>query len=314
LVTVGLSFLLLTTPGAGLPRQTLTLATGSTLGVYYPIGVGIGEIIEQHLPNVNVEVVVTDGSLDNMQLLDRGEVDLALAQNNIVFHSVRTDRVLGQASDNVAGVALLYEEIGQVVVAADADIGRIEDLRGKTVSFGLPGSGSRFSSDILFAHFGMGSADFDLSALSELGAVNGLLTGSLTAMVVWRALPVPLLEDLLGQDGPRLISMDREALNGLQMKEPYVVPFTIPARVYANQEQPISTVAVKAMLVARRSLESDLVEDVLATIFDNIPALIAHHPRAADIALESAFGIEDGMPIDLHPGAENFARSQALVK
>jgi TRAP transporter TAXI family solute receptor len=308
-LVVGLSALLFTTgPTVGSP-QVLTLATGPTLGVYYPIGVGIGEVIEQHLPNVDVEVIVTDGSLDNMRRLDRGEVDLAFGQNDIVFHTVRTDRVLGRPNDELVGLALLYEEVGQVVVASTAAVERIEDLRGQSVSFGLPGSGSRFSSELLFAHFGMGEDDIDLSALSELGAVNGLLTGSLSAMVVWRALPVPLLEDLLRHGGAKLIPIDPEAVEALRMKEPFLVPSTIPARVYANQEQVIPTAAVKAMLVARSTLDPDLVEEILNAIFSSVPALIAHHPRAADISRDSAFDSSDGMPIDLHPGALRFARS-----
>ena len=155
----------------------------------------------------------------------------------------------------------------------------------------------------------MGQDDIDLSALSELGAVNGLLTGSLSAMVVWRALPVPLLQDLLRQGDAKLISIDSAAVEGLKMKEPFLVPFTIPTRVYANQEQAITTAAVKAMLVAHSTLDPDLVEDILTAIFSSVPALIAHHPRAADISLESAFDVDDGMPIDLHPGALRFARS-----
>ena len=133
-LVVSLSYLLFTTRGIGGSPQTLTLATGPTLGVYYPIGVGIGEVIEQHLPNIDVQVLATEGSLDNMRRLDRGEVDLAFGQNDIVFHTVRTDRVLGRPNDELVGLALLYEEVGQIVVASTAGVERIEGASGCPVA------------------------------------------------------------------------------------------------------------------------------------------------------------------------------------
>lgn len=85
-----------------------------------------------------------------------------------------------------------------------------------------------------------------------------------------------------------------------------MVPTTIPARVYPKQERDVTSVAVKAMLVARASLDDDVVERVLESIFDGIADLIAYHPRAAQISLAKAYRLEDGLTIDLHPAAKRF--------
>ena len=140
-------------------------------------------------------------------------------------------------------------------------------------------------------------------------ALKGLLDGSLEAAVFWRAIPSPFLEEAFRTGKIELLSIDRESLDGLRINQPFLVPATIPAYVYPNQDVPVSAIAVKAMLVASTSVEANLVEDILRVIFENIPDLIAHHPRASDISPDAAFRLKDGMSIDLHPGAERFFRS-----
>lgn len=88
-----------------------------------------------------------------------------------------------------------------------------------------------------------------------------------------------------------------------------MVPVTIHAGVYPNQEAPVSTIAVKAMLAASASVEADLVEDMLRVMLTNIPDLIVHHLRASDISPDNAFRLDDDMSVDLHPGAEKVFRS-----
>jgi len=290
----------------------LRIGTGfSTSGYYFATGTGIAEIAERELRNVNVEVLSTDGSFENAGLLDRGAVELAIAQNDVIFNSVKTGLVLGQRSTNIAGLAVLYEEPAHIVVRKDAGIATIGDLRGKKVDLGLPGSGNRFTSEILLAHFGIGVDDLTPSFLVASDVNIALLSGGLHASMQWVAGPYPPLQALFRSGEVQLVSIDPEAVLGLQANQPFLLPATIPAGTYANQPEAVSTVGVKSLLVGATSLDEDLVYRLMEAIFANIPDLIAQYPRAADISPTTAFGLGNGMPIDLHPGAERFWRERA---
>ncbi len=290
----------------------LRIATAdTTTGVYFPVGTGIAEVVERELVNVNVQVLSTDGSFENAGLLDRGEVDLAIAQNDIVFNSVKTDVVLGRPSTNITGLAVLYEELAQIVVRQDSGITTIGDLRGGTVNLGLPDSGSRFTSEILLSHFGIGVDDLMPGFLPAGDANISLLSGGLQVSMQWTAAPYPPLQQLFRGGEVQFLSIDPEVAQGLHANQPFLVPATIRAATYANQPDAVSTVAVKALLVGAASLDADLVYRLLEAIFANIPDLIAQHPRAADISPTTAFGLDNGMPIDLHPGAARFWRDRA---
>jgi TRAP transporter TAXI family solute receptor len=293
------------------PDRVLRLASGPKEGVYDALGRGMAELLSRRLPGFKVAVRQTDGAFQNMVLLDAGEVELALGQNDVVFNSVKTDRVLGHRSTNIAGLAVLYQEVLQLVVRKDAGIRSVADLRGKRVALGLPQSGSRFSSEILLEYFGFHSGDIHSTYVDIAEAVKLLMNGSIDAFIHWRALPSPTVADAFQTGEVEMVSLDIEGVRGLLVRQPFLVPVTIPARVYPNQTQPVASLAVKAVLVSASSLDGRLVEDILTAIFDSVPDLIPYHPRAADISIEHAFRLEDGMSIDLHPGARRFYQTAA---
>lgn len=249
-----------------------------------------------------------------MALLERGEIDLAFAQNDVAFHSVKTDRVLGTRGQHIAALCLLYVEPAQIVVSRRANIQTMNDLRRKRVGMGLPKSGSRFSSEILLSYFGLQAGDYEAKYVDVSNDARSLLDGSLDAAVLWRGIPAPAFEELFKSGQVKLLSLDAASLRGLRVSNPFLVPFTIPAHVYAHQDADVSTIGAKAMLVGRTGLDDATVGQILNAIFSSIPDLIAHHPRASEITLSRAFGIDDGLSIDLHPGARKFFDSQSGAK
>jgi hypothetical protein len=287
-------------------NRTLRLATGPSGGVYHAIGQGLADVLGRKLPNTQVVVRSTDGAFENMALLERGEVDLAFAQNDVAFHSVKTDQVLGSMGLHIAALCLLYPEPAQIVVSRRANIHSMRDLRGKRIALGLPKSGSRFSSVILLSYFGLKPGDYEPIYVDVSNDARQLLDGSLQAGILWRGIPAPAFEELFKSGQVALLSLDAESLRGLRVSNPFLVTFTIPAHVYANQETDVSTIGAKAMLVGRPDLDDATVDRILDAIFSSIPDLIAHHPRASEISLAHAFRLDDGLSIDLHPAAKKF--------
>jgi TRAP transporter TAXI family solute receptor len=287
-------------------RQVLRLATGPSGSVYHAVGSGIAEAVNLKVPAIDARVVVTEGSLENMMLIDGGQAELALTQNDVAFHAVKTDRVLGRRSPHVLAMAALFGEVAQILVAKDAGIRSISDIRGKAVGVGLPHSGMRFSSRLLLEYFGIAESDFDGASVDPSEGGARVADGSLAASISWAAVPVPGFSEAFRSGSVRLLSLEPRLLAGLRVNNPFYHLVTIPAHAYPGQESDTSTLGVRALLVASRSLDDETVQKILDAMFGSIPDLIAHHPRASEISITTASQFEGGLSIDLHPGARRF--------
>jgi uncharacterized protein len=208
-------------------------------------------------------------------------------------------------------LTVAYPNPAQIVVRRDSEVKTIADLKGKRVGVGIAESGGLFCSQILLSHLGFDPGDLSVQS-SDFGPAlwADVLEGRLDAVIDWRGMPIPDLAEAFASGRLRLISINGELLQGLRMKHPFLVPWTIPARVYAHQESSVSTVSARHLLLASRSLSPDLVEQILRAIDTHMPDLIARHPAAAEINVKKRPTLDDGLSIDLHPGAERFFRSR----
>jgi len=280
-------------------------------GAYPQISHGLADLIERDL-GIAVEIVdaAAYGEVaEALAEIDAGRLDFALVQNDAAFRAAKGEELLGYASDNIVGVAALYPELLHIVVGSESAIGTIEDLRGKLIAMGS-GFG-RDSSMTLLSRLDIHESDF---AVNPLGAGRLLEDGEMEpvdAVMQWASVPALYLEEPLRSGAYRLVPVDPEVVEGVRASAPFFRPATIPARAYPRQVEEVPTISVMAILVAKARLPDDLVERILEVMFANVPDLIARHPRAADISLQTAFGLENGMAIDLHPGAEAFRAAHA---
>ena len=273
------------------------------------IATGLVDVLNRALSGVDVEIVEEQGMLSTLRALDSGQVDVGLAFNLLAFHAVKTEQILGHRSDAITALTVAYATPAQIVVRSDSDVKTIADLKHKRVSLGIAESGERFCSQILLSHLGFGGADLSDQFIDFAPSLENLLEGRLDAYISWRGLPIPDVAQAFTTGTLRLIPLDLESLQGLRLKHPFLVPWTIPARVYPHQDSPVSTVAGRILLLASRSLSSEVVERVLRAIDAQMPDLIARHPAAAAINVKKKPTLDDGLSIDLHPGAERFFQS-----
>ena len=273
------------------------------------IAAGLLDLLNRTLSGVDVELVEEPGQMSTLRALDNGQVDLGLAFNHMAFHAVKTEQVLGHRSDAITALTVAYANPAQIVVRSDSDVKTIADLKGKRVSLGIAESGERFGSQILLSHLGFGVTDLSDQLMDFAPSLEDLLEGRLDAYITWRGMPIPDVAQAFTTGKLRLIPLDLESLQGLRLKHPFLVPWTIPARVYPHQDSSVSTVSARILLLASRSLSSDLVEQVLRAIAAHMPDLIARHPAAAEINVKKKPTLDDGLSIDLHPGAERFFQS-----
>ncbi|MBL8600518.1 MAG: TAXI family TRAP transporter solute-binding subunit [Myxococcales bacterium] len=243
--------------------------------------------------------LVTPGGARNLELLQRGEADLALVSNHL------------RGNARVRLIAPLYDECVQLIVRADGATVRPAELGGRRVSLGPAGSGTELMALSILAHHGLARADLTALNLGPEEARDALLDGRLDAMFLVNALRTPVPESLLRGGRARLVSLgDPErrgsALDALRIDSPYLKITVIPERAYgAEPAQPVGTVSTTALLVARRELDEALVADLTASLFRNKVSLAAYDRNLAHLSERFDPGES---PYPLHAGADRYLR------
>jgi TRAP transporter TAXI family solute receptor len=306
LTIASVGYLLRESRRAGFGQSTVRVAVHRPGTVASLISAGLLDVLTRTISGVEIEPVEQTGQTGTLRALDRGEVDLGLAFNLLAFHAVKSEQLLGHRSGAITALTVAYANPAQIVVRSDSDVKTIADLTGKRVSLGIAESAERFSSQILLSHIGLDPADLSDHATDFAPSLADVREGRLDAYITWRGVPVPDFTESFATGKLRLIAVDPASIQGLRVKHPFLVPWTIPAHVYPHQDLPVSTVSARMLLVASRSLSSDVVEHVMRAVRAHMPDLIARHPAAADMNLKKRPTFDDGLSIDLHPGAERF--------
>ncbi|MDH3816878.1 MAG: TAXI family TRAP transporter solute-binding subunit [Acidobacteriota bacterium] len=246
-------------------RQEIVIATGADGGTYHALGNALARVLKGTNVIESATVLTTGGSVDNMELIERGAdgADLAFVQSDT------------PPSTNARLVASLYDEVLHILVSKQSadEIRTIDDLSGKRVSLGPVGSGTRQLSQRVLAHFGVEVGE-DL-ALLPAEAAAGLIDGSVDAAFILNAIPSQIVTELAEKDAIRFLSLGDAQQYGneadaLALVFPSIRGTTIPKSTYVRlPRQPVRTIEVSAMLIARRGLDPNLVRTVAATVFEN---------------------------------------------
>jgi TRAP transporter TAXI family solute receptor len=246
-------------------RHEIIIATGADGGTYHALGNALARVLKSAKVVESTTVLTTGGSVDNMELIERGAdgADLAFVQSDT------------PPSTNARLVASLYDEVLHILVSKQSadEIRTIDDLSGKRVSLGPVGSGTRQLSQQVLEHFGVEVGE-DM-ALSPAEASAVLIDGSVDAAFILNAIPSRMVTDLAEKDAIRFLSLGDAQQYGneadaLALVFPSIRGTTIPKSTYVRlPRQPVRTIEVSAMLIARRGLDPNLVRTVAATVFEN---------------------------------------------
>lgn len=294
-----------TTEGENREEMFLSVATGGTSGTYYPLGGAIANIITNNVEGVNAQAESTGASVENATLLQNSETDLALIQNDIVYYASTGTTIEAfeneGAYDNVKGLGVLYPEVIQLVAAADAGISSVEDLAGKNVAVGAPGSGTEANARQILEVHGLtfedlGKADY----LSFAEASDQLKNNQIDAAFVTAGVPTAAITEVSTTSDVVIVPIEGEKIQELSKEYPFYTEYAVPAGSYKGQDEEVPTAAVMAMLAVRGDLEEDVVYDITKSIFDNLDTVANSHEKGKEVSLETA---NKGMSIDLHPGA-----------
>ncbi len=284
----------------------VSIATGGTGGTYYPLGAAMAKILNDHVKDVSANAQVTNASVENIGLVGSGEVEIAFIQNDITYYAFTGTEMFADKDkvENISGLAVLYPELVQIIARVDANIQSIEDLRGKRVAVGAPGSGAEANARQVLEIHGLtyddlGKADF----LSFSESADQIKNNQLDAAFLTAGIPTSALTEVAQTSDIVVVSITADMLAALSAKYPFYTSVEIPAGTYRNQDTAVMTAAVMAMLVVQKDLSNDLVYNMTKSIFENRQDIIDAHTRGNDIKLETALS---GMPIAIHPGAQKY--------
>jgi TRAP transporter TAXI family solute receptor len=292
-------------------EQFINVLTGGTSGVYYPLGVAIGKIYSDRLPNVRTQVQATKASVENLILLQQGRGEIAFALGDSMKAAWEGDAEAGFKTrlDRLRTIGAIYPNYIQIVATADSGIKTLADLKGKSLSVGAPKSGTELNSRAILAAAGLSYKDIGkVEYLPFAESVDLMKNRQLDATLQSAGLGVASLKDLSTSTEITVVSVPRETVD--KIGPPFVAAM-IPANTYTGQEKDVPTAAVVNYLVTSSAVSDDLAYQMTKLIFESLPELANAHAAGKEIKLENAAA---GSPVPLHPGAMRYYREKGLIR
>ena len=290
----------------------LSIATGGTGGVYYPMGGGLANIISKYIPYTEATAEVTTASVDNCRLVGAGKAELAF-----IMADTGWDAYQGKAQFKekipLRTVAVLYPNNMHVVTVEGKGIEKVTDLKGKRVSTGAPGSGTEIMALRVIEAYGLDpTKDMKRDKLSVSESAGALKDGKIDAFFWVGGLPTAAVIDLGATPGVKM-KLIAHADAVPKMRETYgpiYVKGNIPAKTYPGQTGDIPIAVVWNLLVCHENMKGELVHVIVKTLFDHKQELAASHKEASNLSLEYQAG--GGSPIPFHPGAIQYFTEKGL--
>lgn len=298
-------------------RTFVTIGSGSTTGLYYPTAVGIAKIINEAHTDVRANARSTGGSVYNSGAVHDGKLQMALAQNNILYYAYNGTGIKafdGKPLKDLRGLATLYPEMIHILVRKDANIHSVADLKGKRVNIGDIGSSTEQDARHLLALHGLSVNDLGSVVRSSAGQAVGLLRdGKIDAMFYSVGLGSAAITEAAQTAPITLVSLSEKEVQALHKKYPFYTEFTIPAGTYPGVDKDVRTVTFKATLFTSAKTSDKTVETIMNTVFKK--HLNAFYNDIANPNLKKFFKVDnalDGMSIPLHPGAVEFYKQEGV--
>lgn len=282
--------------------QRISIATGGTGGTYYPYGGAVANIINNYIPWIEATVEVTGASVENARLLDQKEVQLALMMNDVVYHALNAE----EAFDSVIELRTLfcmYPHFFHVVVLEDSPIKTTEDLKGKRVSVGAPGSGTETMSYQVLEALEISYDDFTVFRLSFAENTEALKDRVIDAGIWSVGAPTSSVMDLATTHKIRILDFTPEQLAAIQGKYPYYSAIKLPAGIYQGLTETVNGPSVWNSVVAHKDMPEEMAYEIVKAVFENQDELIAVYVGAKDSTPDNT-AFHSVAP--LHPGTVRY--------
>ena len=294
------------TLGAAL-AQNLSIATGGTGGVYYPMGGGIAAVLSKHVPGMQATAEVTGGSVDNLKLIGSGKPYIGFTMTDAAQDASRGEDKFKGNKVPLKTLMVLYPNRMHVVSVEGRGITKMADLKGKRVSTGSPGSATEVMAFRLIEAAGLDKdKDMKRERLGAAESVNAIKDGKIDAFFWVGGLPTAAVTDLANTPGTKIRMVDHaDAVAAMNRKYGNLyVEDVIPKDTYKGMDADNKQATVMNILVAHETMDDKTAYTIVKTIFDKRDDLIAVHKEAANFKLENQKSAAS--PVPFHPGAAKY--------
>ncbi|SDL62044.1 TAXI family TRAP transporter solute-binding subunit [Pseudomonas indica] len=290
----------------------INILTGGTSGVYYPIGVGLSQIYSNGIEGSKTSVQATKASVENLNLLQAGRGELALALGDSVADAWNgvEDAGFKAPLKKLLAIGSTYPNYIQIVASKESGIKTLADLKGKRISVGAPKSGTELNARAIFKAAGLSYEDMGkVEFLPYAESVELIKNRQLDATLQSSGLGMAAIRDLAATMPISFVAIPQDVVGKIDNAAYQAA--VIPARTYDGQEEDVPTVAIQNILVTHEGVSDDVAYKMTKLMFDNLDRLATSHSAAKDIKLEAA---TQNLPIPLHPGAERFYKEAGVLK
>ena len=296
------------------PRQAtyITILTGSTSGVYYPLGVGLSQIFRAAVPEATVSVQATAASAENLHLLQAERGEFAFTLGDVLFDAWQGREAAGFKAPlgKLRLVAGIYSNYVQIVANAETGVATLGDLKGRRISVGAPGSGTELNARAIVRAAGLSYGDFSKVEYLPFGeSVDLIKNRQLDITLQSAGLGVASLRDLAASVRIVMVPIPPEVVRAVG--NPVYQPGVIPAGTYEGQDAPVDTATIQNFLVTHEGVPDDQVYRMTKAMFERLDQLVASHVSAKEITRERAV---KSLPVPLHPGAAAYYREAGLIE
>ena len=304
--------LLLIGPGAGpalAKTSFVSIGTGGTGGIYYPYGGGVAEIWSKYVKGVKAVAEVTGASVENVKLAHKGETVIGEVMGDVAVAGYNGLSKFKGKKHNILAMAIMYPNLLQVVTLKKSGITNIEQVKGRSISTGSPGSGTNFMSEAVLKALGIPLNSFKDRRLSFTESANALRDGTIE-VGIWSVGPgTSSILDLATTHDIHIIAFTPEQQKKIIAANKEYSAVDLSGGVYRGVDKPVPTIGVWNVMICQASLQADMVYSLVKALFEHTDYLIKIHPSASYTTAENAVKYS---PIPLHPGTIKYLKEKGI--
>jgi TRAP transporter TAXI family solute receptor len=300
----------LTAVGTAAAKTTfVSIGTGGTGGIYYPYGGGVAEIWSKYVPGVKAVAEVTGASVENVKLAHKGETVIGEVMGDVAVAGYNGLSKFKGKKHNILAMAIMYPNLLQVVTLKNSGVTSIEQVKTRKISSGSPGSGTNFMAEAVFNALGIGKDAYDDSRLSFTESANALRDRTIE-VGIWSVGPgTSSILDLATTHDIHIIGFSTEQTQKILAANQTYSAVELAGGVYRGIDKPVPTIGVWNVMICQKSLDVELVYQLVKALYENNDYLLKIHPSAAYTTPENAVKYS---PIPLHPGTIKYLKEKGV--
>ncbi|MDO5721131.1 MAG: TAXI family TRAP transporter solute-binding subunit [Actinomycetaceae bacterium] len=289
----------------------VTIAAGGTSGPYYQIGATMAQVLKDQL-GADSSVQATGASVENITLITSGKAEIAFAMGDATRQAVEgTGPFEGKEQlKDLKAITALYPNFVQIVTTEQSGIKSVADMKGKRIGVGDQNSGVELNAQMILEAHGMSYDDIEEDFLSYADSIDQMKNGQVDAAFVTSGLPNSSVMDLVTSHDVVIVPIEGDGMKALIEKYPFFKQDAIPGGTY-DQEEDVPTASITNQLLVSPDLSDEQVYAITKALFENLDSIHQAHKAATKITLDS---IEDGLAVDLHPGAVKYFKEKGALK